>query len=1009
MTEPQEERERKREKRRTSEQTNHHSLFFLSSFFFKPSQQRIPGVEGACITSLAWVTLSIDEEEDEIEDGEDGEDKQEREATADDNARAQRLPDSSPSSPSQALVSAGLDGSLTLWDLRARAPGCVLDAGGGAIWSLAVDERGGNGDTGKRLAAACDDGALRVFTAVRGRRGGSSFSSSSSSSSSPSLKLSVAFPRASGRALSVAWHPGGRALVSGSSEGTLRAWDVATRRELFRVDAAGGSGKSSSPSSSARRGKRGDEVPSTAPLWAVAVADDGTLATGDGEGCVSFWDAEHGTLLARFPGAHASDVLALVAASAAGGSGSGSGGNSGSSGRGRGGRRRGRDGSSSSYEGVGAGGTIFSAGADGRVASFVHQGAGEHEEGEEEKEERQVRQRSGGQPPQQQSQQQHRRRNGGWAAGPARAPHTHDVRCLALLSIPSPSSPPPSSGGGGGGAGTGSKGPGGSAGAGAAGPPPQLLVSGGADAQLIVYARSSFATEHPARACRAPQPPLLAVSLPASAAANATGGGGGGGEDGAAVAGVGFAANEARGPTLLLASQRRAVDVWRLGVSSCSAAGEDEKQASGDSRGKRGSSAKATHAPPATAPSPFAHLVEGARVDVVTRPSRLARIELAGSDHVLASALASSVSSSSTTSGSKLLSVVVAASTPARTALFELKEEEEEESFKGGNGVEKARSVRRVPLPAGVPPAAAVAFAGPRRLLAAACGDGSLSVVDLSEEGGAAGEEEKKTLVASLAATLSPPHASKTANPPSATTAAISCPPVSGLAVSDCGRWAATWSTGGRCHVFDLKGLEHSWSPPPLLSLSPSSYPSSSLAGAAFTADGDLLLLSSSGTLASYDVQGRFLRPPTPRGAWEEAGERAGSAAVEANIGDLPGSPTGVSTLPRAGSRAVLVCTPSALCAADLAAPRTPGRDAFTAPRSRRAARAAAAGGGAAHSSSPSTPAPAGSNPRPLPLEHPCLGSFYLSSKEALLVEAVWADVAARSLPPPVVRRRFGA
>ena len=63
-----------------------------------------------------------------------------------------------PLSPRQALVSAGLDGSLTLWDLRARAPGCVLDAGGGAIWSLAVDELGSGG---------ADGGALCVILAGR--------------------------------------------------------------------------------------------------------------------------------------------------------------------------------------------------------------------------------------------------------------------------------------------------------------------------------------------------------------------------------------------------------------------------------------------------------------------------------------------------------------------------------------------------------------------------------------------------------------------------------------------------------------------------------------------------------------------------------------------------------------------------------------------------------------------------------------------------------------------------
>ena len=925
-------------------------------------------------------------------------------------------------SPSQALVSAGLDGALTLWDLRARAPGFVLDAGGGAIWSLAVDERGGggggggNGGSGKRLAAACDDGALRVLTAVR-RNGGGSSSSSSSSSSSASLKLSAAFPRASGRALSVAWHPGGRALVSGSSEGTLRAWDVATRRELFRVDAAGGSGKSSSKS---KKSGCGDEDASS-PLWAVAVADDGTLATGDGEGCVSFWDAEHGTLLARFPGAHAADVLALVAAGGGGGDGGGSSGNRNS--RSRGGRRRGRDSSSSAYEGAGSGGMIFSAGADGRVASFVHQGGSGNGDGDEEEERQRVRQRfAGGGGGGGQTQQQLPRRNGGWAAGPARAPHTHDVRCLALLSTRSPSpslsssSPSPASSGGEGGRG---------AGAGAraramaaaarasAVAGPQLLVSGGADAQLIVYARSSFATEHPARACRAPQPPLLAVSVPtAGDGAEGTGGG---------------------GPALLLASQRRAVDVWRLGVSSCSF--EEDRQEQQRAGREGGAAKRGRQAPPPPAfTSNTTNLAEGARVDVMTRPSRLARLELAGADHVLSSALASSSSSVSVSNGNRqqeqqqqLLSVAVAASTSARTVLFELRERE------GGGGGEseeagedfKSCSVRRVPLPAGVPAAAAVAFAGPRRLLAAACEDGSLSVIDLTEtEGAEEREEKKKMTVASLAATLTPPPG-KSSSPASNTTASLSCPPVSGIAVSDCGRWAATWSTSGRSHVFDLKGLEHSWSPPPLTTSSysnsfSSSSPSPLLAGAAFTADGDLLLLSSSGTLASYDVQGRFLKPPTPQGAWEaaggkeesggkEGGRREGEkvAAAAVSLGDLPGSPTGVSALPKAGSRAVLVCTPSALCAADLAAPRTPGKERAMDPRSRRAARAAAGGG---ENASPSlAPAPAGDNPRPLPLEHPCLGSFYLSPREALLVEAVWADVAARSLPPPVLRRRFGA
>ena len=990
----------------------------------KIQKQRIPGSEGACITSLAWVTLSADDED---ENG-DGDGDGDGYGGSDDDEQGERERAGAatggphpPLSPRQALVSAGLDGSLTLWDLRARAPGCVLDAGGGAIWSLAVDELGSGGadggGAGRRLAAACDDGALRVFVAVR-----KTGSSSPSSAPPPFLRLSAALPRAEGRALSVAWHPGGRALVSGSSEGALRAWDVASRRELFRVDAAGGSGKPP-PSKSGRRG----EESSSSPLWAVAVAADGTLATGDGAGCVSLWDAEHGTLVARFPGAHAADVLALVCCPGVGGGGAG--------GNGQGGRRRGRGRSSGSYDGAGAGGTIFSAGADGRVASFVHQGRGDEAEGDYG---RRVRQRGEG--GQQHHQQQQQSRNGGWAAGPARAAHTHDVRCLALLSTPGGhvSSPPSPGSGGGGGAGSAS-------GGGEAAGGPRLLVSGGADAQLIVYARASFATEHPARACRAPQPPLLAVSVPAAA---------GRGEGGGAAAAAAAAAGA--GPALLLASQRRAVDVWRLGASSCFSSEEEGRHASGG-RGKRGGGGggggKADPAPPP--------LAEGARVDVVARPSRLARLELAGADHVLASALASSHSPSppSPSGSGRLLTVVVAASTAARTALFELREE----AAAGGGEGERAVSVRRVPLPAGVPASAAVAFAGPRRLLAAACGDGSLSVIDLASPGpkkggggggGGAGEEEGRTppaVVASLAATLAAPASPPGAAPPSgATTAALSCPPVSGLAASGCGRWAATWSTGGACHVFDLRGLEHAWSPPPLAapasapapaSRSSPSSPSpaaSPLAGAAFTADGDLLLLHSSGALACYDVRARAARPPTPRGAWGEdeggsgAGAGAGAGAGGGRgkegskhggspvvgaicIGDLPGSPTGVSTLPKAGSRAVLVCTPSALCSADLAAPRTPGRGgggdpllAAGAP-SRSSRRAAARAAGGASSPTAAAPAPAGTNPRPLPLEHPCLGSFFLSPREALLVEAVWADVAAKSLPPPVLRRRFGA
>ena len=44
-------------------------------------------------------------------------------------------------------------------------------------------------------------------------------------------------PAVEGRLLSVAWHPDAHTLVTGSSAGMLHAWDVASARELLRINA----------------------------------------------------------------------------------------------------------------------------------------------------------------------------------------------------------------------------------------------------------------------------------------------------------------------------------------------------------------------------------------------------------------------------------------------------------------------------------------------------------------------------------------------------------------------------------------------------------------------------------------------------------------------------------------------------------------------------------------------------------------------------------------------------
>ena len=679
----------------------------------------MPGADGACLTSLAWVAP--------------------------------------PGGGPAALVSGGLDSALTVWNLATRAPSSTTPSGGGAVWSLALHP------SGECVAAACDDGAARVFSL-----GGDG-----------ALALARALPRAPSRAISVAWHPSGRGLVTGHADGTLRAWDADRGRELFRAGAGAGAGP----------GKGG--ATAAPPIWAVAVLPDGTIASGDGAGAVRLWDAEHGTAVATFAGAHAADVLSLAPCAAPGG------------------RPQ-----------------LFSAGADGRVACF--QGGGSSTRG------------------------------GGWAAGPTRAPHGgHDARCLAAL------------------------------------PGAGLLASGGGDAHVVVHGVATFGGAHPARACRAPQAPLLAAAP----------------------------AREPRSPPLLLSVQRRTADLYALGVPT--------------PRGDAGARASGWG------------WAEGAPVDVAVKPRALARVALAGARHAGAAALAPG-------------GAWIALASPERTTLFAVDVGACEGA--GGEAESGARApVARTPLPASVPPAAALAFAGPHRLLVAAA-DGGLAVVDLGP--GAP---------PSLAARLAPPA------PPAADADADAAPSTptyapSGVVASPDGRWAAVHGPAG-ASVFDLESLSFAWAPP----LPPAGGP---LAAAAFDADSRLLLLTAGGGLSAFDVAAR-----SPA-AW--AGARA-AGAPPPRLAPLPGAAVGLSPCPAPGSRRVLVSTPAALCAADLGAPPTPAPP----PTKRRRTRA------------PAPPAPAGANPRPLPLEHACLHAAYVSAGAALLVERPWCDVAA-SLPPPLARARFG-
>ena len=70
------------------------------------------------------------------------------------------------------------------------------------------------------MAAACDDGVLRIFTAE---------------ALEPGLTYARSLPSLGSRLLSVAWHPNGQSLITGTAAGTLHAWDLASGRELLRI------------------------------------------------------------------------------------------------------------------------------------------------------------------------------------------------------------------------------------------------------------------------------------------------------------------------------------------------------------------------------------------------------------------------------------------------------------------------------------------------------------------------------------------------------------------------------------------------------------------------------------------------------------------------------------------------------------------------------------------------------------------------------------------------------
>ncbi|GFQ02575.1 cirhin [Phtheirospermum japonicum] len=217
------------------------------------------------------------------------------------------------------LLSSSIDGSVSEWDLFDLRQKTVLDSIGFSIWQIAAEPRNDlqidghaspattsgvdeeeNSESededdkksaheiqmqddanSTRLAIACDDGCVRIYSV------------------SDELKLNYnrTLPRVSGRTLSVTWSPDANRIYSGNSDGFIRCWDVKLSHEIYRITVGlGGLGSDSDLC-----------------IWSLLALRCGTIVSGDSSGSVQFWDSQFGTLL-QAHSHHKGDVNALAAA-----------------------------------------------------------------------------------------------------------------------------------------------------------------------------------------------------------------------------------------------------------------------------------------------------------------------------------------------------------------------------------------------------------------------------------------------------------------------------------------------------------------------------------------------------------------------------------------------------------------------------------------------------------------------------------------------------------------------
>lgn len=110
--------------------------------------------------------------------------------------------------------------------------------------------------------------------------------------------------RQSSRVLSLAWHPNGSFLVGGCADSTIRVWEVNHPQgrllAQMKVDSLHKRGEN------LKRRRKMDTL-----VWAVRVASDGTIISGDSTGSLKIWESRFWSLKQSFQ-VHKSDILCLA-------------------------------------------------------------------------------------------------------------------------------------------------------------------------------------------------------------------------------------------------------------------------------------------------------------------------------------------------------------------------------------------------------------------------------------------------------------------------------------------------------------------------------------------------------------------------------------------------------------------------------------------------------------------------------------------------------------------------